>query len=359
MNLSSLFHFSLPFIIGTICLFSLFYWLIIIAYRLYLIRNKHKRYFNTPDLDPRIHSQILYSFQTVRNRDICLVILILLEILILALLSFVMPPYIVNDLKSDNKIKEIFPNCSIEYPITLDFYVHPVLALPFVIPSILTLTQLMLLSLLNSYLSGRYFGHRFPKRVVYKYIFIWTFQSFLLGVFIIPKLQILHIPTITLLVFLNWLNLVISSRKMCRAIQSKMKEIRLFEWDANMFRNYSRNLKQYRIAMGFLIIAFFFLILALGSLAISYFIFVESCFIYKAYGINLNFNMSYFHTIRKYIYNFDAWIVFLCLLLYAILLFLPSLGVILYHVANLLYDKCTGKGNMRKINNALFQPLMN
>ena len=348
-------HTCLAYFNGIIAILLLIYWLIIITYRLFLIRSKRKQYNNASELDPRTHSQIIYSFQTVRNRDICLVIILLLEIADVVIISFAIPEPFIYSIHSNKKINETFTNCSIAYRLFANLYVHPVYALLVVTLPFLSITQLMLLSLLNSYLSGRYFGHRFPKLVVYKYIFIWTFQSFLLGMCIIPKLQILLFPTITLLVFLNWLNLVISSRKMCRAIQSKMKEIRLFEWDANMFRNYSRNFRQYRIGMGFLIGAFFFAILALSAYTISYSLFIGSCFIHSVYGIRFYLKL---YDASEYTMLLNIWVVFPCLCFYEALLFLPSLSIFLYHVANLLYDKCTGKGNMQRINNALFEPLM-
>ena len=226
--------------------------------------HERKQYLSSPELDSRTHSQILYTFTTVRNRDICLVALILLEILIIAALSFAMPVFWLNflDFKSPNYESS---NLIFIYP-----YIYPAYALLFVLISISFLTQLLLISFLNSYLAGRYFGHSFPKIVVCKYIFVWIFQAFLQIICIIPKLQILFLPTTTLLLFLNWLDLIASSRKLSRAIRSKIKEIRLFEWNPTQFRNQSRNLKQYTIAMGFLISAFFFLTLAAGVYTVTF-----------------------------------------------------------------------------------------
>ena len=360
MSFERTLHFSLTYLLGTISTLLLLYWLIIITYRLYLIRNKHKQYLNSPELDPRAHSQILYTFTTVRNRDICLIALILLEILIIPTSSFALPAFLSHLLYFESPIvKETFPNCESSNSIIVCLYIYPAYALPFVLISISFLTQLLLISFLNSYLAGRYFGHSFPKIVVCKYIIVWIFQAFLQTICIIPKLQILFLPTTTLLLFLNWLNLIASSRKLSRAIRSKIKEIRLFEWNPTQFRNQSRNLKQYTIAMGFLISAFFFLLLDIGVITVTYFLLMKSCFIRTVYGINVSFNLTHVSDIRNVIITFDHWAVYLFIVIYAVLLFLPSLFIFLNHIANLLYDRCTGKGNMQKINNALFDPLIN
>ena len=354
MNLIITVHVSLAYLIGTIGLVLLVYWLIIISYRLYLIRNKHKQYLKASELDPRIHSQILYSFTTVRNRDICLVLLILLEILIIANFSFTVPELFLHFVDSNNEIKETLPNCTDTYLLFYDFYVYRVYALLFFTLYILVIIQLMLLSILNSYLDGRYFGHSFPKIIACKYIVCWIFQAFILTICVMSKLKYFFFPIITLLLFLNWLNLIASSRKVCRAIQSKMKEIRLFEWNPAQYRNHSLNLQQYRIAMGFLICAFFFLTLAVGLFSINYFFLVGNCFIITVHGINLNFN-----EIRQYTGIFNNWSVYILFLMYGVLLLFPSLFMFLYHMANLLYSRCTGKGNIQRINNALFEPLIN
>ena len=356
MNFERTLHNSLINLIGTIGILLLLYWLIIITYRLYLIRNKRKKYLNSRELDPRAHSQILYTFTTVRNRDICLIALILLEILIVATSSFVVPEYIIHYLSSTKNIT--FLNCTFKEPFIAIVYIYPAYALLFVLIFSSSITQLLLISFLNSYLAGRYFGHSFPKIVVCKYIFVWVFQTFLQTICIIPKLQILFLPTTTLLLFLNWLNLIASSRKLSRAIRSKIKEIRLFEWNPTQFRNQSRNLKQYTISMGFLISAFFFAIVAIGVLTVSMLLF-SSCFIKIVYGINISFNFTHVPDIRNIIDTFDYWVVYFFLVISAVLLFLPSLFIFLNHIANLLYDRCTGKGNMQKINNALFDPLIN
>ena len=353
MSLKVIVQFSFAYSIGTIAILLLVYWLVVISYRLYLIRNKHKQYLSTYGLDPRVHSQILYSLATVRNRDICLVVLILLEILILAIFSYAMLEIFLTLSNLEDKRKEIFPNCNYTDSTIINLYVYPVYALLVVALSILVIIQMMLLSILNSYLAGRYFGHSFPKIVVCKYIFSWIFQTSILTICVMPNFQIFILPIYSLLLFLNWLNIIASSRKMCRAIQSKMKEIRLFEWNPAQYRNHSLNLQQYRTAMGFLISAFLFLTLASGFYSINYFFIVGSCFINTVYELNLNFDVS--NLFHNYISTLLTWFAYFFILLFAILLLLPSLSIFLYHMVNLLYGRYTGKG---KYHSALFEPLI-
>ena len=358
MNLLKTAHVLLTYLIGTFGLVLLVYWLIIISYRLYLIRNKHKQYLKASELDPRIHSQILHSFITVRNRDICLVLLILLEILIIATFSFGFPEFWSNLLHSNTTIvKHTFPNCTNLNRVIISVYIHPACGLFLIVFINSILTQLMLLSFLNSYLAGRYFGHSFPKIVVWKYIFSSIFQTFILTLCIIRKLQIFFFPICTLLIFLNWLNLIASSRKVCRAIRSKMKEIRLFEWNPALFRNHSRNLKQYRISMAFLIGSFLSLLIATTVLTISYFLIVGSCFIDNVYKVHLSITIP--EQIKSRTYDIINLFVFFLGLVYGILLLFPSCYLFLVHTATLLYDCCTGKGNLHRIKNTLFDPLLN
>ena len=357
MGLPRLIRESLANLIGTIGILLLLYWLIIITYRLYLIRNKRKKYLNSPELDPRAHSQILYTFTTVRNRDICLIALILLEILIVVTSSFALPSVA----QYAHKHVPIFSDCSHLSALVASAYTHPVYGLFLTTICLLVITQLLLISFLNSYLAGRYFGHSFPKKVTYKYIFVWVFQCVLQTISMIPKLQILFLPTTTLLLFLNWLNVIASSRKLSRAIRSKIKEIRLFEWNPTQFRNQSRNLKQYTIAMGFLISAFFLLTVALLFLTISFFlnILVSNCYFSVVYGINLRIDANFTNGIHNNIEELGDWIGYSIVVSFAILLLLPSLILVLFYLLNSLYDRCTGKGNAYKVNKMLSEPLLN
>ena len=274
---------------GIVGVLVLLYWFIFISYRLHLILSNRRDFLNSSGLDSRVRVQNLYSYTTIRNRDICLIVLILLEMIVTAYSSFVLPriPYYFEHTDADRKkpLDCIIP--VIEYP-----YTHPLSVLLFTVLFVVILTQLMLISLLNLYLSGRYFGYSFPRKVIYKYIFFWGFQCILATICIIPKLQILFCPIVTLLIFLNWLNLFFSSRKVCRAIRSKMKEISLFEWNPGQYRHLAVTLKHYKIGNACLLIAFFFLVLALFCLTVSYFfnILASDCYLHEVYKINFSIN---------------------------------------------------------------------
>ena len=363
MGLPSIIKDYLASFIGIVGILVLIYWLIFISYRLYLILCERKKYFNSPELDPRIHTQNLYSFTTVRNRDICLVVLILLDIIITVNFAFVLPNIHHYSRETDQVIKKgIFSNCTRLNSWIAYAYTQPASASLFTTLFVFVFTQIMLISFLNTYLAGRYFGHSLPRKVIYKYIFVWGFQCVLHTICIIPKLLILLCPISTLLLFLNWLNLIASSRKVCRAVRSKMKEIRLFEWNPAQYRNLVISLKHYEIANAFLITAHFFLFFALLFLTISFFlnIFVADCYFTVAYGINFNIvsSITIIEGINDNIKELGGWVGYFITFSFAIFLLLPSLFLSLSHLLNSLYHRCTGKGNINTVNRMLFEPLI-
>ena len=360
-------EFAFGFIIGVVSVFLLIFWLTVISYRLRLTLKKYKHYLKVYVGDSRIRSEILYALETVRNKDIFLLIIVLLEIVIYICMTLVLPQMNMHVYQQAKYIEDFykqFPNCSSFNPLIAYSYLYPANTFMIITFGMLIITQFMLISFLNSYLAGRYFGHSLPRKVIYKYIFWWFFQYSIQAIFIIPKLLIALPSVITIFLFLNWLNLIASSRKMSSAIKSKMKEIRLFEWNPTLYRYFSKNFKQYKIFMGSLVVALFFLALTMAFLSITYLlhlIIFANSFLEKVYGINLNVTLlpSNNKIISMYFDTFQRGFALLFAFLYALWLLVPSLLFFLFYVVNLLYSRCTGKGNINKINTELFQPLMN
>ena len=362
-----LIEFAFGLIDGVVSVLLLTFWLTVITYRLKLTLKKHKYYLKEYFGDSRIRSEILYALETVRNKDIFLLILVLLEIVIYFCLVLVIPQMDINVYQHYHSTEEFhqqFSNCSSFNPLIAYSYLHPANAFMIITFGMMIITQFMLISFLNSYLSGRYFGHSLPRKVIYKYIFWWIFQYFTLGILIIPKLLIALPSVTTIFFFLNWLNLIASSRKLSRAIRSKMNEIRLFEWNPTLYRCLSITFKQYKIFMGFLIVAFFFLLLTIMYLSITFMfgiVIFANCFLEKVYGINLNVTLppSSIQIIAEYFVGVQRGVAILFAFLYSFFLLIPSLFFFLSYVVNLLYYRFTGKGNMSRIKAELFQPLMN
>eukprot|EP00800_Vazella_pourtalesii_P016157 TRINITY_DN4546_c0_g1_i1.p1 TRINITY_DN4546_c0_g1~~TRINITY_DN4546_c0_g1_i1.p1 ORF type:complete len:111 (+),score=12.18 TRINITY_DN4546_c0_g1_i1:46-378(+) len=99
-----------------------------------------------------------------------------------------------------------------------------------------------------------------------KYFLLWVFQFLILAITVTPQIQLFLLLTMPILLAANWVNLIYTSRKLCNYIKSKIKEIRLFESNPAALREHTTNLKQYRIAMGFLISSYFFFVLAITDI---------------------------------------------------------------------------------------------
>ena len=354
-------EFVFGFIIGVLIVLLTF-WLTVLIYRLNTTLKKYKHYRQEYVGDSHLRSEILYALETVRNRDIFLIILVLLEIIICFCMTLVTPQmdlHLYHNSKYLHKFHELFPNCSSFHPLLAFSYIYPANTFMIITFGMMIITQFMLISFLNSYLAVRYFGYSLPRKVIYKYIFWWIFHYSIQAICIIPKLLLFLAPLFTVLVFFNWLNLIVSSRKMCSVIRSKMKEIYLFECNPALYRNLFRSLRQYKLCMGTLILAFFFLLLCSAFLSITYFLHIimfSSPFLGKVYGIHLkmdllNVTSADFFYIQNLVSTTLGFLYGLCILI-------PSLFLFLFYILNVLYNRCTGKGNISKINIDLFKPLM-
>ena len=362
MDTESFIEFAFGFIIGTLSVLLLTFWLTVIIYRLNSTLKKYKHYRKEYVSDSHLRSEVIYALETVRNRDIFLLILVLLEIVINSCMTFVIPQMNINMYQNSKYLQEFyeqFPDCGSFNRLMAFSYIYPANTFMLITIGMLIITQLMIISFLNSYLAVRYFGYSLPRKVIYKYIFWWIFQYSIQTICIIPKLLLFLAPLMTVLIFLNWWNLIVSSRKMCSVIRSKMKEIYLFEWNPALYKNLSTSLKLYKLCMGIFILAYYFLILCLALLSITYFIHIivfPCSFLEKLYGIHLKMNFP--DVISLHFDAIQKWVVMTLGFFYGLFLLIPSLFLFLFYVFNVLYNRCTGKGNLAKFNIDLFKPLM-
>ena len=357
--------------IGILSLFLLIFWLSVTLYRLYKSRNTRKYYLHTYVDYSHIRSEILYTLQTVQNRDICLLILILLEIILVMCLTFIIPVdanSMIESYSGATIYNETFPECrntSNAWVISflLYTYTHPIHYVIYVCICMVIISQLMLISFLNSYLAARYFKHKLQKKFFIKYFLLWVLQFLILAITVTPQIQLFLPLTMPILLFANWVNLVVTSRKLCNYIKSIIKEIRLFESNPVALREHTTNLKRYRIAMGFLIssyLSFLIAMLALVALFLMEVIFAGNCYVGGVYGIKLDFDdkTGFNQHMHNLLHNIGVAFGLFFSLLFAILLFFPSLYLVVKYFLCWLYTCCTGKGNMRRMNNTLLEPLL-
>ena len=357
--------------VGILSLLLLIFWLLVTSYRLHKSRNTRKYYLHTYVDYSHIRSEILYTLQTVQNRDICLLILILLEIMMVICLAFILPAamaHIYSSVTTDPILyNQTFLICVHDFQtkdLLLFSHTHPLIAVLYMSICMVIISQLMLISFLNSYLAARYFKHKLQKKFFIKYFLLWILQFLILAIPVTPQIQLFLLLTMPILLFVNWVNLVVTSRKLCNYIKSIIKEIRLFESNPAALREHTTNLKRYRIAMGFLISSYFFLVL--GETGTSAVLFIDILFrgsysVEQVYGIKLNLlftETQLAQRIHCILYLIGDISSYFFAILYAVLLILPSLYLVVKYLVCWLYTCCTGRGNMSRMNNTLFEPIL-
>ena len=351
--------------LSAVSTFLLIYWSFIIFTRLRLNIKQYKAYIKSRYFDKHVYSKLKFAFETVRNRDIFLLILIVLEIAMLLAVTIPLPLLNVDQYESEfvkKKINETFPDCHVNCMVAVS-YIYPIYAFAIISIVMLVLTQLIFMSFLNSYLACRYLGHSFPRKSVFKYVLFWIFLYVIQTICIIPWLQILF-PFEVLLFFINWIILVYTTRHMCKAIRSRMREIELFEWNPESYRTYSRDLKHYKIAMGIVILANFFLIIAIFVITFEGFLeilFSNYCYLVIVFQLDpihkphIPYVLNVFYT---FLDTFGTYIACVFAMLDAILLLTPSLFLFLCHFVNRIYHIGTGRAYFNRINRTLFDPLL-
>ena len=357
-------HLGYEFSFGVINVYIAIIWLGIIVYRLVLIHFRYKQVSKSCNLNADSKSNLLYNLSTLRTRDFILFVMIIFEVLSL-FVTAVVCSYIEKHIAYSYKIRAIvYPyfNCTVLSIIGYS-YIYPANMLCFILLAMLIITQFMLISFLNVYIAGRYFGHSLHYKVRYKFICCWIFQCVIQLILIIPWLQIFFPLITSLLLLYNWSNLVASSRKVKEAIRSKMEEVRLFEWNPTHYRNYTNTLKYYKLAMLFVVINYSLLII---SYIISFlFVYIQlilvgNCYFEKVYGISFTTNFTERETYNlnnAFTYIYDT-VPFIIMIFFGLFFTLPSVVFFVYYLANYVYGRCTSKVNINKITGSLVEPLI-
>ena len=343
-------------------------WLIVVVYRLNLNRVRYKQLSNTRPGNQDSYVRNIYNLRTFLIREIFLVIIIIDEIFTLLTCIFFLQ-YVYHEILISHKVsRQIFEHfgCNVQ-PLIGFSYMHPSLLLFFLPISIGMSTLLMLLAYLHSYLAARYLEHSLPNKYKYKYVCWWVIQCSVQLICIFPKFQLLFLPIQEVFFIINWIYVVLCSRKVISAITSRINEIRNFEWNsAHMghLRKYVINLKHYKATVRFFLCAIFTLIVIFTVTIVMFYlelILLGDCYFQEAFGINISKNIStpkHVADINKTINSAYGWLVLITLIMFACIFTMPSLVLFSAYLLNSLYSCLTGKVNMQKYNNALFEPLI-
>ena len=359
-------RYSFESLFGMISVIMIVIWLIVVVYRFIFNLARYKQLSNTHPGNQDSYRRNAYNLRTFIVRDIFLVLTIIVEISTLTF-SVLTYQYLYNEILNSHKVFHQISNhfgCHVQ-PLIGFSYMQPSFLLFFIPISIGYSTLLMFLSYINSYLAARYLGHSLPNKYKKKYVFWWVIQCIVQLICIYPKFQLLFFTILDVFFFFNWIYVVSCSRKVMSAIKSRIDEIRYFEWNsAHMghLRRYTTNLKHYKTTMRFMLCAIFILIVLFTVTIVTLYLelfLLGDCYFHEAFGINISIHIS---TPKQYmkeaIKNVYDWLTLIIFILFGIIFTMPSLVLFSVYLLNYLYSYITGKVNMQKYNNALFEPLL-
>ena len=347
-------------VLGLISLITSLIWLFVIIYRIYLTRLKYRQYSKSFHAYFDSHNRILYNLETFQYRDTLLIILIILEQVCIFTFMFGGHEYYTSTYKSESALKEVkeFFSCNVTL-IPAVSYLHPEYTIFFILLSMMIVTHLMLISYINAYLAARYLGHSLLKSYKCKYILVWLFQFAIQLFFVIPRLQLLSMLVVSLSTISNWFYIIVTSRKVTTAIRLKIKEIRLFEWDAAQYRHYTQSLRSYRHVMFVVVTSIFLLMLIIPILTILFYlelILGGQCYFEQVYGISVPYNSTGANQVK--LLEATYWVILTLGSGFGVLYSLPSIVIFIGFLVNSIHSRCTGKADMRRLTSTFFDPLI-
>ena len=337
------------------------YWFVVMFYRIYQTIKQRRICIRSQTLESQVRKQNLFNLETARKKDLFLLVILALETIMTVNMGFIGPKfldYMYNE--ADKTANSTFP-CAIN--VFVEFmYVYQVVYILYIPVCILIMTQVMLIAYLNLYIAARYFKHEVTRETRLKFIYWWIFQWVLFAITSIRQLQLFSHLMVAILMVVNLLTLNYSRKKLCSAIQSKIDEIRNFEWNPAQFRNQTTNLKFYNLTMKAIIIVFLMISLGMLFLSINFIleiILTGNCYLKKVYDIDISL-LSKSKTKNVYekfedVINSSAFITVVLIMFTQLV---PSIFFILFYLVNYIYDKCTGKGHTYKLNKALLEPML-
>lgn len=349
-------------VFGCVSLTLWIYWFIIIFYRLHQTIKKRRICTRSQELEPQVRKQNLYNLETARNKDSFLLVILFLETIITINTGFVFPKLFYSEYNNEpEKTTNSTFSCEINTFLTFN-YTYPVAFIFYVSFCMLYITQMLVIAYLNLYIVARYFKHKVTRETRLKLMYWWIIQWFVLAITSIRQLQLFLYSAITILLAVNLVVLNYSRKKLCNVIQSKIDEIRNFEWNPTQLRNLTVNLRFYNLTMKIIIIVFFLTFLGMFLISICFIsemILTGNCFLKKVYDIDINLFSE--NKTRKIYLKFEDVINWSAVVYCAIImstLMAPSIIFILIYLANYMYDKCTGKGHTYKLQKALLEPML-
>ena len=318
-----LFHWSLNVLIVlnlAVLLVSFFY--VVRLFRKNLKEYWYYRY--VAIIDTRVLFKILFNYKTELYKYLLLGSLLLFEF---SFTTSSLLVTIIGTIKHANWLKGFnettFNNCTKGvFEIHYEYYLlhtYPYLTTIITIIFLIIISFFQLFSFLCTYLKRRYNGYNIDKRVVSKYAAWWCIQAVLLFLCTIPYTQILLAVIGPLLLFINWIVLVLESRSLSRAIQSVLYEIKHFECDDVRYKTSYASYKTYKVFIRFQLTALFFFVLsslAASCITIIKYLVFYNCNSYRIVNTNINISEKILKDLYYISSIFSNYLIFIAIILY-------------------------------------------
>ena len=335
----------------------------------HLLRNarktwrEYKLHKNSTHIDYQLRVKILFNYRTVLIKDaflVCIAIIECIQPLYIGVPSFVYHLYTQSHKQLLHSIERQAKCKSTQ--LLGQLLVDPAIQLIPISYGILAVSSMMLLIILSTYLSRRYYGYSLEKRLLFQLVTWWASQILFLFISLIPYLQLL-IATVPVLLTIDWILLIKSSRKLSRTIKSKLFEVLHFENDRVRYRMQRVNYITYNVFITIhlftilttILLSTLFIITALVEGLI-----LNQCYLKQNYNIDLQINLDKETraALRKTVFVvIERYAMFSIELVYGLLLVLPYLCMSLAYLSHVMCRGTTA-GRAYRFNNAMIEPLL-
>ena len=340
------------------------FWNILIIIHAIKTWREYKLYKTSNYFDYQIRKKILSNFKTILIKDLMLILLSIFEFsvpLYLGLPTTIIMQYIErHEQYIEGLQKSGFGNCSID-PILALVYFNPFILLAPISFGVFLNSSMVLLLGLSAYLTRKYQGYSLEKGLIYRISFWLLCQNILLFSSLIPYLQVLILLLPISLTLFNWGLLVRASRKLSRAIKSKLFEVYTFEFDPLLYRKLKNSYRNYNIFISFHLMSLFLLIVVI-CITIVFFslnpLLSSSCYLETVYGIQLSIPSSIQDVLMNRVTgNFFKYALFSVEVVYTLFLIIPWLVITILYLSHAAFKR--GRNNLFDFNHAMIQPLLN
>ena len=339
------------------------FWLICIIRNARKTWREFKQYKISTHIDYQVRAKILFNYKTVLIKDAFLICITVIEIIIPFYVGVPAGSLRLYEKSHTKIIHSIEKQYKCEFKLILDLLlIDPAVQLIPISYGVLSISSMMSMTILSTYLARRYFGYSLEKSLLCRLIVWWVIQIFLLFTSLIPYLQLL-ICTLPVLQTIDWIILLKSSRKLSRTLKSKLFETLHFEYNYPRYRRQRNNYIIYNVFITVHLLSVLSTILLVSLMLLTVLakgIVLNHCYLQHTYNIDLEFNLdnatraAFSEAVRVYLERYAS----LCIdVVYGLLLVLPYLCISLAYVSHFM---CRGVTSIRayRFNYAMIQPLL-